>query len=484
MTHRSFHFKNAKVFDPTLPLTSAVARDLYIEDGKIVESLNPQSDHVVLDFKNHFIMAGAIDMHTHLVCPPVNALRALQDHCDENAIPKSLMGSPTWLRDQYFKFGYTTAIEAAIPPGPGNSQAALYHLRDFMPLNTGFLLLMSHDGPLLSLINDGKVEQAKTHAIKRYHQSHAMGIKLVNPGSVHCEDGPALDVDDIDTAVDGMTATPRQILELFLEVVDELDLAHPLHIHLPQLGTPGSCESAVAWLHAMEGRRAHIAHLQYDCYLPDEQWYFRSGVEPILKALSKNKRITADLGLTGFGPAFGATADLALHDRLCDLFGDDVGPAMRLQWSGRTAFGLQKLDRHPQNLGYALQWAVGLELALLCDDLDQLSLTIDYPNGGAVSQYPQLIRCLTNKPYRDELIEQCHPAVMHCTDLKNITRELTLDEILKLTRTSPAHALRLKNKGNLQLGSDADIAIYKAHVNVSEMFFEPCKRLMIQGKFL
>ena len=238
------------------------------------------------------------------------------------------------------------------------------------------------------------------------------------------------------------------------------------------------------WLHAMEGRRAHIAHLQYDCYLPDEQWYFRSGVEQVLNALSKNKRITADLGLTGFGPAFGATADLALHDRLCDLFGDDLGPAMRLQWQGRTTFGLQKLDRHPQDLGYAMQWAVGLELALLCDDLDQLSLTIDYPNGGAVSQYPQLIRCLMNKPYRDELIDQCHPAVIHGTDLKNIKRELSIDEILKLTRTSPAKALGLKNKGHLQVGADADIAICRENGHVSEMFLEPCGRLMIHGKFL
>ena len=485
MTMRTLHLKNGRVIDPSDPSCSDQVRDLYIEDGKIVAK--PKSKNVlkVLDLTGKIVMAGAIDMHTHLVSPAIAALRTLQEKLVPQAIPQSLLGSPTWLTQQYQQLGYTTAVDAAITPG--DAPAARLQLKKFLPLNTSFLLLLSHYQPLLEKLKKLEVQQddqARSLAIRLFKQSGAMGIKLVNPGSTHAMDGPALDVVDIDQAVSGMTRTPREVLYFFLDVAEQLKLAHPLHIHLPQLGTPGSCDATLQWLNALDGQRAHIAHLQYDCYLPDENWYLRSAAQQVLTALQSQKQITADLGLTGFGPAYAVTADLALHDRLLDLLGDDAGPALRFQWEGQSAFALQQLDRDPRNLGYAMQWAVGLELVLLCDNLDQLSLTLDYPNGGAIAHYPHLIACLMNKPYRDEQLKRCHKAVTQCTSLKQITRELSLAEIAKLTRTSPAGALGLQNKGHLQPRADADLVIYKQSVDVSQLFFHPCEHVMIAGKFL
>ncbi|HCD33652.1 MAG TPA: hypothetical protein DER01_14680 [Phycisphaerales bacterium] len=479
MTAPIIHLANAQVIDPT---QSDLPRDLYIHDGHLIAKPDVQTHVQTHDCTGYTILPGAIDMHTHLVPPAMNALRTLQNVVIPDAVSPTLIGSPTWLSQQYLKLGYTTAIDAAITPG--DAPAARLQLRELAPLDTGFLLLLSHHADVLALLEAQQFEAARDRAVHLYQLSGAMGIKLVNPGSVHATDGPALDVTDIDTAVDGMSVTPRQVLHFFLDLADTLKLSHPIHIHLPQLGTPGSCDATLQWLAAMDGCRAHIAHLQYDCYRYDEDWYLRSSVEDVLTALQRNKQITADVGLVGFGPAYALTSDLALHDRLLDLFGDDAGPALRFQWDGRSAFGLQPLDRDPQNLGYAMQWATGLELILLADNLDQLSLSIDYPNGGAVSLYPQLIHCLTNKSYRDAMLKQCHPAATQCTTLKQITRELSLDELLQLTRISPAHALGLKHKGDLKVGSRADMAMYQTPQCKIQTLSDKPTRMMIAGQFL
>jgi formylmethanofuran dehydrogenase subunit A len=479
MTAPILHLANTTVIDPT---QADPPRDLYIQAGKLIATPDDQQPTQTIDLTGHTILAGGIDMHTHLVTPAMAALRTLQDHIIPDDVSVQLIGSPSWLRDEYLKLGITTAIDAAITPG--DAPAARLGLREFEPLNTGFLLLLSHHADLLPLINAGQWVAATEIAVKLFNHAGAMGIKLVNPGSMHAMDGPALDVIDIDEAVHGMAVTPRQVLTFFLDLADKLNLAHPIHIHLPQLGTPDSAWTTCQWLDAMQGRRAHIAHLQYHCYDYDDEWYLRSDAQRVLKHLDANPQVTADVGLTTFGPAYAMTADLALHDRLVELFGEDAGPALRFQWEGRTAFGLQPLARDPQDLGYAMQWATGLELILLADNLEQLSLSIDYPNGGAIANYPQLIRCLMDKSFRDAILKQAHPAATQATTLKNITRELTFDEILQLTRISPAHALGLKNKGNLNVGSDADLVIFPRQSPDSTACYASPSRVMIHGRFL
>ena len=338
MTAPIIHLANAHVIDPT---QSDPLCDLYIHDGHLIAKPDVQTNIQTHDCTGYSILPGAIDMHTHLVPPAMNALRTLQQVVIPDQVASTLIGSPKWLSQQYLNLGYTTAIDAAITPG--DAPAARLQLRELAPLDTRFLLLLSHHADVLPLLQVQQFDEARDLASHLYQLSGAMGIKLVNPGSVHATDGPALDVIDIDTAVKGMSVTPRQVLHFFLDLADTLKLSHPIHIHLPQLGTPGSCEATLQWLAALDGHRAHIAHLQYDCYCYDEDWYMRSSVEDVLTALQCNKQITADVGLTGFGPAYALTSDLALHDRLLELFGEDVGPAMRFQWDGRTAFGLQPL---------------------------------------------------------------------------------------------------------------------------------------------
>ena len=57
--------------------------------------------------------------------------------------------------------------------------------------------------------------------------------------------------------------------------------------------------------------------------------------------------------------------------------------------------------------------------------------------------------------------------------LKDITRELTLDEIAIMTRSGPARLLGLKDRGHLGVGAAADIAVYREDADREAMFRTP-----------
>jgi formylmethanofuran dehydrogenase subunit A len=104
-----------------------------------------------------------------------------------------------------------------------------------------------------------------------------------------------------------------------------------------------------------------------------------------------------------------------------------------------------------------IQWAIGLELALLIKDPYQLCLTTDHPNGGPFIRYPNVIAWLMNKKYRDSFIPD---KIRSRIVLQELDREYSLEEITIITRCSTARILGLNNKGHLGIGADADVAIY------------------------
>jgi len=75
--------------------------------------------------------------------------------------------------------------------------------------------------------------------------------------------------------------------------------------------------------------------------------------------------------------------------------------------------------------------------------------------------------------YREEIINSCHPAIRERSQLADLKRVYTLNEIAIITRAGPARILGLKHKGHLGPGADADITIYTPHENKETMFELP-----------
>jgi formylmethanofuran dehydrogenase subunit A len=88
-------------------------------------------------------------------------------------------------------------------------------------------------------------------------------------------------------------------------------------------------------------------------------------------------------------------------------------------------------------------------------------LTTDHPNGAPFTSYPHLMRLLMDRDFRNEQLAKLHPDVAAQCALREMKRELTLEEITIMTRSAPARLLGLADRGNLGAGSAADIAIYR-----------------------
>ncbi len=122
---------------------------------------------------------------------------------------------------------------------------------------------------------------------------------------------------------------------------------------------------------------------------------------------------------------------------------------------------------------HTLQWAIGLELFLLSEDPWRVILSTDHPNGGSFMNYPKLIKLLMDSSFRKEEIGRVNQKAIDKTELNDLDREYTLNEIAIITRAGPARALGLKNKGHLGPGADADITIYDDMEDKEMMFNAP-----------
>ncbi len=100
-------------------------------------------------------------------------------------------------------------------------------------------------------------------------------------------------------------------------------------------------------------------------------------------------------------------------------------------------------------------------------------MSTDHPNGGSFLAYPQIIRLLMDRTYRQDMLKAVPAKVREQSVLAELDREYSLSEIAIITRAAPARILGLKHKGHLGPGADADITIYTPDANQETMFELP-----------
>jgi formylmethanofuran dehydrogenase subunit A len=71
------------------------------------------------------------------------------------------------------------------------------------------------------------------------------------------------------------------------------------------------------------------------------------------------------------------------------------------------------------------------------------------------------------------VLKTVHPAVRERSQLADLDRQYSLNEICIITRAAPARILGLKHKGHLGPGADADVTIYTPDDNKETMFELP-----------
>ena len=93
----------------------------------------------------------------------------------------------------------------------------------------------------------------------------------------------------------------------------------------------------------------------------------------------------------------------------------------------------------------AIQWAIGLELALYSKDPMRTFITTDHPNAGPFTRYPRIFKWLMSDKSRQEMLKgfKNSDKVMAATTLGSLDREINFYELAQMTRAGPAKALGL-----------------------------------------
>ena len=477
------------VYDPANGIDGEV-RDLWISAGRLVAAPTDPSIRPtrVIDGSGLVVMPGGIDMHCHIAGPKVNVARKMRPEEKRKAeqihstklTHSGTMGSvPSTFATgyKYAGLGYTTAFDAAIPPL--GARHAHEEFDDTPCLDKGFYLLMGNNHYVMQAIQKNEPEKLKAFIGWLLTAAKGYAPKLVNPGGVEVwKSRQAGNVSGLDSLVDHFQVTPRQIIGGVAKAATELRLPHSVHIHCNNLGMPGNWETTLETMRALEGHRGHITHIQFHSYgggNGDENT-FNSKTVPLAEYVNANKNITVDVGQVLFGETTSMTGDGPLGYFLSKVYG---GKWFSADTEMESGCGITPIKYRNKSLVHGLQWAIGLEWYLLVEDPWRVVMSTDHPNGGSFLAYPQIIRLLMDRTYRQDVLKTCHPDVRQRSTLGDLDREYTLNEIAIITRAGPARIVGLKDKGHLGIGADADITIYTPHENKEEMFQLP--RMVIKS---
>ena len=468
------------VYDPANGV-DGVVRDIYIDGGRIVAAGGAVAEGGrTIDATGLIVFPGGVDVHTHVAGGALNFARGLVPE-NQRAARKFLHGpdrraglggmTPTTFATGYLYagMGWTTVNEAAVPVL--SAKHTHEELHDTPIVDKSCLVLMANNEIVLDLIEAGETERAQHVVAWLIWAAKVYGIKAVNPGGVAAWKW-GKNARRLHETVAGYTSlTPAQIIAGLAKIIDDLALPHPLHIHCNNLGNPGNVSTTLETMKVLEGRRAHLAHLQFHAYGGEDWPSMRSGAEEVAEAFERQPNLTTDAGAVLFGDAVTITADGPWQHMLHQLTGRKWG---NLDVENETGCGIVPYVYRERHMVNAVQWAVGLELLLLIKDPWRVFLTTDHPNGGAFWRYPEIIQLLMDAGFRKEQLKKLSADAQSRIVLGELDREYTLSEIAIITSAGPARALGLLQKGHLGVGADADVTIYpKASAEGGPLFSYP-----------
>src|SRR5579872_6461682 len=454
---------SGKVYDPANGIHGLIKDVCISDDGRIVDQVDGGR---VIDASGMLVFPGGVDIHTHVAGAALNFARAMtpenQRHAAKFLHTKKLrtgIGGPTPTTFAtgylYAGMGYTTVVEAAVPVL--TAKHTHEELRDTPIVDKACCVLMANNELVLDLLEAGDIERARQVVAWLIWAAKGYGVKAVNPGGVAAwkwgKDAKTL----FDPVPGYDKVTPAKIIASLAQIVDELGLPHPLHLHCNNLGAPGNVTTTLETMKVLEHNRAHIAHLQFHAYGGDDWHTMRSESAAIAEYFNAHPNLTCDAGAVLFGNSVTITADGPWQHLLYQLTGRKWG---NLDVENETGCGIVPYTYKGSNLVNAVQWAVGLELLLLINDPWRIFLTTDHPNGACFWRYPEIIHLLMNADLRRERVKGLPPKALERTVLADLDREYTLSEIAIITSAGPARALGLANKGHLGIGADADVTIY------------------------
>ena len=467
-----------RIYDPAHGVDGEI-HDIYIRDGRIVDAPTDGKINEEIDLRGKVVMAGAIDMHTHIGGGKVNIARTMlpEDHAADVIARTELMRSgcghaaPSTLTAgyRYAEMGYTAGFEPAILPI--NARQAHMEMHDTPIIDKGGYVMLGSDDYLLRMMAANNDQEAINNYVAwTMTHSQAIGVKVVNPGGINAFKFNQRKL-DLDEQNKYYGVTPREILLRLARAVKELGVPHPLHVHGCNLGVPGNLGTTIDTMEGIEGLPMHMTHIQFHSYGTEGDKKFSSGAAQIAESINKNKNITVDVGQILFGQTVTASGDNMRQFAGSPHAHPNKWVCMDIECD--AGCGVVPFKYKDQSYVNALQWMIGLETFLMVDDPWRIFLTTDHPNGAPFTSYPHLIKLLMDKSFRNDVLSTLHPEAQAATHLASLDREYTLYDIAIMTRAGAAKLVGLADRGHLGVGGAADITVYTDNPDREKMFSKP-----------
>ena len=492
-----FKIINGLIYDPTQNLNRE-KKVIYIKGNKIVDpSENEKKEYeTTFDVKDMIVMAGGIDIHSHIAGGNVNNARLLMPEIHKNFVENTLKNrinlpgrGSRWTTDgtgyRYAEMGFTTVVEPAVLPI--NSFLTQLELEKIPMIDKAGLAILGNDNFLLESLNKKKGQSyIDDYVAWTINSSKCLGLKVINAGGseVFKQGIQSFELDDV---VPTYGVSSRQILKALNKANENLKIEHPLHVHCNNLGMPGNVKTALDTIDASEGRRMHLAHVQFYGYDDKGKRGFSSGSFELSEKINNNSNITVDIGQVLFKPTVTISSDILRQFNAKKHAKPNKWIISEVEDGGG---GIVPYSYKENNFVNALQWVIGLELFLLVKNPYQVFLTTDHPNGAPFTSYPELLRLLMDLDFRNSQINKINKFAVKMSNLKNIKRVYSLYEIAIMTRSSPAKLLGLHDRGSLKPGCIADISIYDPKKKIDEMFskasyvFKDGENIVKDGKII
>ncbi len=460
--------RNGFVYDPANHVNGE-QMDIAVRDGKIVSTINERKAKKI-DAARMIVMPGGVDIHSHIAGSEVNMGRLLrpEDHrCDveyKTSRTRSGVGCsvPSTFATgyRYSRMGYTTVMNPSMPP----LEARHTHeeLNDTPMIDKGTYPLLGDWWFLLEYLRDNRIDDCARHIAWMMTATKGYAIKIVNPGGLESW-GFGHNVDSLDDPVSDFGITPREVIRGLCRANRLVRLPHTIHVHTNNLGRPGNYQTTLETMKSVEdlsidGQPAiHITHCQFSAFKGEDWATMESGASEIADYVNGHSHVTLDMGQVVFGDTTTMTADGPFQYGLHQLNG---GKWVNHDVETETSGGIVPFHYRRKNYVNAVQWSIGLELALLIKDPWKIFMTTDHPNGAPFTSYPRIIAWLISKKAREATLRRINRKARSTSLLPSLDRELDFYELAVVTRAGQAKALGLKDKGNLGIDADADIAIY------------------------